>query len=346
MKNLFVFLLMVFMITGHLSAKSKVEKLIEKAFACHEKADFTCLLDQSNAIIKKDPREPLGYYFRAMYYWEKNAFDSAITDLLKASRLDPEDADYLTMLGNIYYEQQKTGSSRYYLFKALALDSLNKDALILLADIDYYVDGGKDTVYLNQLARLEPDHYYLEYRKGLAYYYQENFQLAIKHLEKAIYLDPEFDVAYYYRGLAMMHMGAIDPALQSMAKAIEIYDQDHLYHHMQGYLYIEKEDYRSAIASSRKALALNPQYANSWYNLAYSQMKEKQYPQALESIAQCFKYGDEPEDYYYLQGDIKYYMLDDTAGCADWQKALEHGKTEAVEDLIHYCPDYEPRTSL
>ncbi len=338
---------MACIITGTALAKNKIEKWIEKANECFDSDNYECVLDYGQKIINRDPQEPLGYYFRAMYYWENEQYDSAIADIYAVQRLDPEDIDYLVCLGNLLYEKDQYEDACYYLLKALAIDVDNIDALILLSQ-SHFMQGNdtEDSLYQHNLAALDPDNAYLHYRKGLQYYDAGQYAQAVSHFGQSVVSDSTCDHCYYYGALALEEINANVAAMWAIDKAIALDGEDEDYYLLKGYLLMKKENFTQAIEVLEKGLSLNTEYPNTWYNLAVSNMRLENYNEALKNIDQCFKYGDEPEEYYYLQGDIKYYMYGDTAGCADWQKALELGKLEAIEDLINYCPDYEVRTSM
>jgi Flp pilus assembly protein TadD len=69
---------------------------------------------------------------------------------------------------------------------------------------------------------LNPSNATAYYYRGLAYYHKNEYDNAIRDLNKAIILDPGDPIAYYYRGVAYHEEGKDDQAEADFDKAKQL----------------------------------------------------------------------------------------------------------------------------
>ena len=73
--------------------------------------------------------------------------------------------------------------------------------------------------------RLLPDLYLAYHGRGLAYYHDERFGLALEDFDKAIEIKPDFAEAYKSRAVLHEDQGERDKAIADLRKAISFYDR-------------------------------------------------------------------------------------------------------------------------
>ena len=126
-------------------------------------------------------RKPLNQKKASIYYGhgtqkliEKN-YTEALTFLLQASELDPENTDILTNLGMAYYFKKELGLAKKHFNEALEADPKNSDARNNLASI-----------YLEQKNYAEAKRHYNIIKKDLTYpkQFRTNYNLALIELHE------------------------------------------------------------------------------------------------------------------------------------------------------------------
>ena len=64
-------------------------------------------------------------------------------------------------------------------------------------------DAGKAIQCFNNALKVNPNHFYSWYYKGLALYRSKMFEEAINSFDKAIEINPNHFYSWYYKGLAL-----------------------------------------------------------------------------------------------------------------------------------------------
>jgi tetratricopeptide (TPR) repeat protein len=180
--------------------------------------------------ILGSPESPNGYYKRALYYKNHYKFKKAVDDINRALKLAPESAAMNYAKAEIQYasamykgDVSLLDQAEIYLNYALEYDSINADALLLLAELKAaYSEPDKAMVYVNRVLKENqylPRPYYV---KGKIYESLGNMKLAESSYQTAI----EMDANYY---AAMIQLGWIyaqqqnDLALTYYDAALEIF---------------------------------------------------------------------------------------------------------------------------
>jgi len=182
--------------------------------------------------ILSNPESPNGYYKRALYYKNHYKFKNAVDDINRALKLAPESAAMNYAKADIQYagamykgDVSLLDQAEIYLNYALEYDSINTDALLLLAELRAaYSEPDKAMIYVNRVLKENqylPRPYYV---KGKIYESLGNMKLAESSYQTAI----EMDANYY---AAMIQLGLIyarqqnDLAITYYDAALEIYPE-------------------------------------------------------------------------------------------------------------------------
>ncbi len=117
--------------------------------------------------------------------------------------------------------------------------------------------------------------------RGMAFFEQGDYSMAIEAFDEAIRLDPQDAIAYYNRGVAynriaqgvtgsgMVRAGSnisqYQSAIQDFDQAIRLNPQADAYFN-RGFAYRNLGQFERAIEEFDEALRLNPQHAEAYYN--------------------------------------------------------------------------------
>ncbi|MFZ2724705.1 MAG: tetratricopeptide repeat protein [Methylococcaceae bacterium] len=130
------------------------------------------------------------------------------------------------------------------------------------------------------------------------YYLQRELKKAIYYLTQAIKLKPDYSDAYNDRGLCFFENKQYDLALNDYSKAIELNAIEAKYYSNRGLCFFEKKQYDSALSDYNKAIALNPNYAEAYYNRGLFYFEHKLYELALENYRKTVALNLKDADVY------------------------------------------------
>jgi Tfp pilus assembly protein PilF len=189
---------------------------------------------------------------------------SALIELAKAERLDPENPELLHYLGMAYFRKGKFELAEEKYLKAIQLKP-DYTAVRNELGVDYLEMRRWDDA-INQLKLVTddiffPDQAAANINLGLAYYGKGDFNKALNILRAAVVSNPSDP-------RARLHLGKVYFALDKIDLAINEY---------------------------RKAIDIVPEYANAYYHLALAQLKNKDTASALTSFAQVIRIAPDTE---------------------------------------------------
>ncbi|MDR1785728.1 MAG: tetratricopeptide repeat protein, partial [Spirochaetaceae bacterium] len=90
--------------------------------------------------------------------------------------------------------------------------------------------------------------------RGIAYFYNGDYDKAIADYTQTIRLDPDNVIAYYNRGVAYHDKGDYDKAIADYTQAIKIYPEYAAVHNNRGIAHDNNGEYDKAIADYTQAI--------------------------------------------------------------------------------------------
>lgn len=209
----------------------------------------------------------------------------AMTHLLKAIRLHPNQADAQNNLGLLLSRLGRTDEARAHLLKALELDPNHADAHnnlgILLAR-----NGEPDEALAHYQIALElhPNHAEVHYNLGDLFASMDRTSEAMAHYQKALEQNPDYADAHNNLGLQLAKVGRTDEAIAHFQRALELEPNHANAHNNLGVMLVRVGRPGEAIAHYRKALEIDPVEIDHLENLVSALLKTGQWPDALSVL--------------------------------------------------------------
>lgn len=132
---------------------------------------------------------------------------------------------------------------------------------------------------------------------------KEEYNKAIKLLDKAISLNSDNSEGYFYRGVCYGQLRELPLALADFEKSVVIKPESEEGLYNIGYVYQQLEDYKTAIEYYNKAIEIAPLYTSAYVSRGNSRIKLGQ-----KELA-----------------------------CADFHQALELGEIRVKENIDEFC---------
>jgi tetratricopeptide (TPR) repeat protein len=153
-------------------------------------------------------------------------------------------------------------------------------------------------VQFDQALKVARDHQEALLYAGIAYMNKQEYDKALKYLDKEIKYykntsmagaNPSLEQAYYYGGVAYWKKKDYDKALDYLNRALIIKSARSDTYLVIGRIYLDKKSYDEAIGAFSKALQFDPSYADALYGsgVAYEAKGEK--TKALDAYKAALK---------------------------------------------------------
>jgi tetratricopeptide (TPR) repeat protein len=143
---------------------------------------------------------------------------------------------------------------------------------------------------------------YESFKKGNAFFEENQYEDAIKHYQKAVKLYPENDNLFFLLGLAHVSLGKYEDALKDFQKAAELNQDNELTFHGMGIAFVNLGKYKEAIETYQKAIALNPANDNYFYQIGMAHGNLGKHEVALKNFQKAIELNQENDEAFYGQG--------------------------------------------
>ncbi len=127
-----------------------------------------------------------------------------------------------------------------------------------------------------EMEKLLPQAYYLEFYRGRNFLSMGILETAIEHFDKALALKPDSeDLPYIYsfKGSCLKELGRIDEAIDAARQGLKEDEERPDLHNTLGVCYYKNQDYESAIGHFKRAVDLNPASGIDYANLGVNYNK-------------------------------------------------------------------------
>ncbi|MCA2656464.1 tetratricopeptide repeat protein [Microcystis sp. M061S2] len=165
--------------------------------------------------------------------------------------------------------------------------------------------------------------------RGVLYYNQQKYELALSDYTKAIEINPNYANAYYNRGNLYSNQQKYELALSDYSKAIEINPNDAYAYVSRGNLYSDLRKYDLALSDYSKAIEINPNDANAYYNRGILYYNQQKYELALSDYSKAIELNRSYAIAYNNRGLLYFNQQKYELALADWNKAIDINPNDA-----------------
>ena len=248
--------------------------------------DPVSALDRFNLVARESPRNPMGYYFRALAQVRQGKNKVAEADLLKVIELEPRFYEARLILAEFYLRDRNKELARQQIEAILRLDPEDRRVLMLQGNLKILEEDfkGAENVF-GKVAKLNPDFTPVHVQLGLLYNLLKRKNDALNSFQKALYLNPAQTDAL---GLAVAIYLAdknFDEALHICEKQKEKLKENPSglasIEYLEGNIFLAKGDTENAKVRLRNAIEMDPSILPSYVALARIYVREKKYDEAI-----------------------------------------------------------------
>ncbi len=159
--------------------------------------------------------------------------------------------------------------------------------------------------------------------RGILYYNQQKYDLALSDFSKAIDINPNYANAYNNRGNLYSELQKYDLALSDYSKAIDINPKFAMAYYNRGVLYYNQQKYDLALSDWTKAIEINPNYADAYYNRGVLYSDLQKYDLALSDWTKAIDINPNDADAYYNRGILYKNQRKYDLALSDYNKAID-----------------------
>jgi len=276
----------------------------------------------SNRIVGDSLNSDL-YFTRGNAYLEEGRPEFAVSDFIKAIKLDSTQSSYYLAAAEIYFKSQQLPPAIRIMERAIR--NIPKESQQLHLELGkYYFYVGKNEEASKELDEvLAKDANVAEayFWKGMIGRDKDNVKEAITNIKKSLQLESG---AYNPN----MILGQI-LASQGSAECLKYYDQaakidplsiESLYAKALFLQENKRED--DALEEYTKIISISPQYQDAHYNTGYIYFKKGEYERAKKSFHGAVRVSPAFAKAYYMRGYCDEKLGDKAAAKGDYERAL------------------------
>ena len=193
---------------------------------------------------------------------EQKNYPDALTNLLEADKLDPENPYIMNSLGMLYFAREKYDLAANYIQRAIKADPKYTDARSNLGRI--YIAQGKYERAIAETKRALKDLTYNQPEKahtnlGLAYFRKNNFKDAREQFLQALKLNKDYCPAYNHYGKTLMKLKQFDDASGVFDRGIKVCQHSpEEVHYLSGLSYYQRGKKDMALIRLKEVAKLYP----------------------------------------------------------------------------------------
>ena len=158
-------------------------------------------IDLITADINKKPKDDKLYFARAKKYYDKKAYDNAISDLNKALTIDSLNPEYYHLLSDAYLDYFNSKEAVNTMLKVLALYPERVASLLKLAELKYILEDYDSSIFtVNEVIRLDPQNAEAFFMLGLNFRAMNDKPRAINSFQTAVEMNSVLTDAWMILG--------------------------------------------------------------------------------------------------------------------------------------------------
>jgi superkiller protein 3 len=218
--------------------------------------------------LSKDPKCTACYQTLAQIAEHQNNSEKALSFLVKAKRLAPQDPEVLFEFGKVCLERNLLDDALPALSKAIELKPANDSYVYVLGSANVGKGRLPDALELFQrLLQKHPDDALLNYAIGAVYYLQAKYPEAEASLKKSLAVQPNQIPAAYYLALTYDATGDDDRAIPMFRDLLKSNPQHVPSYVKLGGILVRQHQYEEAERDLERAVSLDPNSVEGHYQL-------------------------------------------------------------------------------
>lgn len=205
--------------------------------------------------------------------------------------------------------------------------------------VDYYRQKQYDLALpdFNKALQLQPDYTWAYLSRGAVYEVQHQIDQALQDYSKAIALNPRFADAYLNRGNLFKTQGRAAEAIKDYTRLMSI-NPDFLEAYVnRGYLYMNSGKLNEAVADFSRAIELNPDFSTAYFNRGQIFNKQNRYTAAIDDFSKVIELNPNDAEAIYFRGIAYYTTGNKISACSDIQEAARLGYQVPPQAIIEIC---------
>ena len=221
-------------------------------------------------------------FFEALALMDSSNFQDAELRLRQALRFAPGQVSVLTNLSIALMQQDKRAEARECAEKAIAVNSNNIEALLVLASCQARdEDFMAALVTYDKILALDPGIVEIHNNRGMALQCLDRHADALDSYNRALALNPDFGDAYLNRGNALRHLARYDEALAAYDRVLATSPDLAEAWIGRGNTYRDLNRPDDGLAAYDRALALSDDSAHGWLGRGNALSQLKRFEEAL-----------------------------------------------------------------
>ncbi|MFN6297141.1 MAG: tetratricopeptide repeat protein [Microcystis sp.] len=282
------------------------------------------------AIKQNDPKNVyLAWYGKGFALGNLGKYQPAIEALQQAINTLPKREDLKNFHSSILQKQSVV--YRYLENYEQALTVINQAISLLPNNPNSYNEKSsvlsrlkrydEELAAITQAINLAPRAAWY-YNRGILYYNQQKYKLALDDYNKAIELNPNYALAYYNRGNLYRRQQKYKLALDDYNQAIKINPNDAEAYNNRGNLYYDQQKYELALADYNQAIKINSDFAGAYYNRGNLYKDLQKYDLALSDYSKAIDINPNFAEAYNNRGNLYKNLQKYELALSDYNQAI------------------------
>ena len=255
-------------------------------------------------------------------------YDSALNDLLRAYKDEPDNLDLIYDIAYCYFGILNYNASYEFLERGLEIDEYNTDflqrkAYLLIYKRKMYQEG----IYiLDKLLNLNNNNLWAHYYMGYALRRLNEFEEAYGHLMKVIdeHTDPVYIACSHIDVAIMLHLSKReDDALENLKKAESFNPKNDYIHYLRGVFLFEAGKHNDSVRHFKKAFKMDKKNADASFYIADCCYRLGKYSDAIKYADISIKIENRSDEYFYFRGKIYLKLKEYSYALGDTTKAVQ-----------------------
>jgi len=292
-------------------------------------------LETLNQRIAEKPDADGLYFQRAQYYYERESYDEAISDLKRALELDSTVVDYHHLLADVYLDYYKSYEALKTLEEAADQFPTSTITLLKLSEFQLILKQHEASMRtIDRILKQDPQNAEAYFMFGLNFQELGDTLRAINSYQQAVELDP--DILDAWISLGQLHAGLGNAiAERFFDNAIRVAPQQPETHFAKAAYLSDQNRLEEALATYEQLITVSPQFTAAYFNSGLLLMDLDSLDRARDMFDLAIKVDPAYVQAYYYRGLCREMAGRLAAAKTDYEQALRLApELEAAEEAL------------